>query len=210
MSNDTTYDRILNTASDVFCEKGFDNTTVRDICEAADANVAAVNYHFGDKQKLYLKVLAKWMSEFMEQSEATKGITADSTLEERMRAYVRSELKGLCVYDDPSGVRRERIRLLLREVTGDHHDHEVFECHMEEEQKVLVPIVRELLGAIDDEEVLKQANEAASGMLTHYFLMLVHHPETGLQSEEDLDSMTDFLTAFILGGLTSIKEKYNA
>ena len=45
--------RLLSAACAVFAEKGFRDATVAEICEAADANIAAVNYHFGDKESLY-------------------------------------------------------------------------------------------------------------------------------------------------------------
>ncbi len=50
--------RILIAASRVFSEKGYDNTTVQDICTASDANIAAVNYHYKSKEKLYRTVWA--------------------------------------------------------------------------------------------------------------------------------------------------------
>ena len=49
----STRDRLLSAACRIFAENGFRNTTIADICEAADANIAAVNYHFGDKESLY-------------------------------------------------------------------------------------------------------------------------------------------------------------
>lgn len=52
-----TKDRLLASACAVFSEKGYRDTTIAEICEAADANVAAVNYHFGDKSSLYNKAV---------------------------------------------------------------------------------------------------------------------------------------------------------
>ena len=49
----TTKDRLLAAACEVFAEKGFREATVAEICEAAEANIAAVNYHFGNKEALY-------------------------------------------------------------------------------------------------------------------------------------------------------------
>lgn len=48
--------RILKSAEDFFARKGFDATSIRDITSAAECNVAAVNYHFGSKEKLYQEV----------------------------------------------------------------------------------------------------------------------------------------------------------
>ncbi len=50
-----THERILEAAQKFFAEKGFDATSVRDITTEAECNVAAVNYHFGGKDKLYLE-----------------------------------------------------------------------------------------------------------------------------------------------------------
>jgi AcrR family transcriptional regulator len=52
-----TRDRLLATGTRLFAERGFQNVTVRDICTAATANVAAINYHFEGKAGLYMEVL---------------------------------------------------------------------------------------------------------------------------------------------------------
>lgn len=49
----TTKDRLLAAACEVFADKGFRDATVAEICNAAEANIAAVNYHFGGKETLY-------------------------------------------------------------------------------------------------------------------------------------------------------------
>ena len=54
MTHDPTEQRLLEAAGLVFAEKGFKAATVRDIVGRAGLkNIAAVNYHFGDKEKLY-------------------------------------------------------------------------------------------------------------------------------------------------------------
>lgn len=54
---DNTRTRLLKAAADVFAEYGYENSTIRQICARAGANVALVNYHFGDKLELYTEVL---------------------------------------------------------------------------------------------------------------------------------------------------------
>ena len=56
-----TKERLLKAASEIFAEKGFRDATVAEICEAAEANIAAVNYHFGNKETLYDEV---WLRAF--------------------------------------------------------------------------------------------------------------------------------------------------
>jgi AcrR family transcriptional regulator len=49
--------RLLEATGAIFAEHGYRSATVRQICEKARANIAAVNYHFGDKEGLYRAVL---------------------------------------------------------------------------------------------------------------------------------------------------------
>jgi AcrR family transcriptional regulator len=54
-----TQERILKAAEALFAERGFETVSLRDITGAADANVAAVNYHFGSKEKLIAAAIAR-------------------------------------------------------------------------------------------------------------------------------------------------------
>jgi AcrR family transcriptional regulator len=52
-----TRDRLIAAASQLFAERGFHGTKVRDIAARAGVNLAAGNYHYGSKKALYLEVL---------------------------------------------------------------------------------------------------------------------------------------------------------
>src|SRR5215831_603525 len=85
-----TRERLLEAAGEVFAKHGFRDTTIREICEKAKANVAAVNYHFGDKEELYAAVFDYARSCAVAQFDqpALPQIPA----EERLRAFVRAVL----------------------------------------------------------------------------------------------------------------------
>src|ERR1700709_902094 len=44
--------QIIETAEQLFAERGYDGTSVRDIADEADINVAMISYYFGSKEKL--------------------------------------------------------------------------------------------------------------------------------------------------------------
>jgi len=48
---------ILETAGQLFAERGFAESTSKEICTRAGTNMAAVNYHFGSRDGLYEAVL---------------------------------------------------------------------------------------------------------------------------------------------------------
>lgn len=103
MSKGTTRERIPAAASDEFSAKGFDKTTIRDISAKADVNVAAINYHFRDKQNLYYKVLARWVDDYMEKTGLREGMATLITQEEKLRQCIRTELGYTCRANDPEG-----------------------------------------------------------------------------------------------------------
>jgi AcrR family transcriptional regulator len=54
---DVTRQRLLEAAEEIFADKGFTAASVREICSRAEANIAAVNYYFGDKERLYMEAV---------------------------------------------------------------------------------------------------------------------------------------------------------
>ena len=55
----TTKEALLHAATELFAEHGYEGASIRQISERADANVAAVHYHFGSKESLYVEVFAR-------------------------------------------------------------------------------------------------------------------------------------------------------
>jgi AcrR family transcriptional regulator len=59
LSIDATPERVIEAAGEIFAEKGFDSATVREICHRGKANLAAINYYFGDKRRLYIEAVKR-------------------------------------------------------------------------------------------------------------------------------------------------------
>jgi len=82
--------RLLAAATELFAERGFANVTVRDICERAQANVAAINYHFRGKDGLYQAVLQSAIRIMQETTEVARREGDGQPADEQLRIYVRT------------------------------------------------------------------------------------------------------------------------
>ena len=68
----STRKRLLDAAGHVFAEQGFDRAMGKEICKRAGVNAAAINYHFGGIENLYLALL----EEIRNQMAATNSVVA--------------------------------------------------------------------------------------------------------------------------------------
>ena len=83
-----TRQRLLTVAEQMFADRGFKKVTVREICRAARANVAAVNYHFGDKLGLYREVLQSAIDAMRATNDAARQAGLGQAAEEQLRRYI--------------------------------------------------------------------------------------------------------------------------
>jgi AcrR family transcriptional regulator len=115
-----TRERLLTAALALFAEQGFRRVTVRDICKEASANVAAVNYHFGDKGCLYREVIERALTAVKGFDAASRKVSRSAPPEERLLHYAKSYL---VLVGNPAIARvakqtRELFRRELSEPTG--------------------------------------------------------------------------------------------
>src|SRR6185503_18874135 len=90
-SQTATRARILDVAEQMFAEHGVAETTIRMITEAAQVNVAAVNYHFGGKDKLVRAVIDRRFSS-LEAARAARLDAVEAHAEHEQRAPTVAEL----------------------------------------------------------------------------------------------------------------------
>jgi AcrR family transcriptional regulator len=107
-----TRERLLTCAAQLFAERGFKKVTVRAICRAAHANVAAVNYHFGDKGGLYREVLQAAVEIARTTREAARRAGEGQPPDEQLRRYVQVVVSRVLAPGPASWIHR----LITREM----------------------------------------------------------------------------------------------
>ena len=63
MNDISTKEKILQHAHKLFSDKGYNGVSIREISKSADVNVAAINYHFENKENLFKETVSQCMSE---------------------------------------------------------------------------------------------------------------------------------------------------
>ncbi len=75
---------ILETAEQLFAEKGFDGTSVRDIASRAHVNLAMISYYFGSKEKLF-NALIEW------RADATHNVLNELAFDDTLKPFQKME-----------------------------------------------------------------------------------------------------------------------
>jgi AcrR family transcriptional regulator len=110
-AQDPTRTRLIEAAGEEFASKGFDSARIRTICERAGANVAAVNYHFGDKEKLYVETVLDAHRCGLDGDCADAGVRDDPATQ--LRCFIHHFLSRVLAINNPDDWRH---RLMLREM----------------------------------------------------------------------------------------------
>lgn len=138
--------RILTAACQVFAEKGYHAASVAAICRRAGANVAAVNYYFGDKATLYAEAWQRAYEKCPRPEFVEAGKVAP---EEQLRLFIHS----LIQHFTEQGSQGEFTRLYLMELanpTGLISD--LWHKLIEPRRQVLLDIIRKIMGATANDE----------------------------------------------------------
>ena len=119
--------RLFDAAERLFAEKGFDGTHVREITSHAKCNLAAVNYHFGGKEKLYSEVFRRRMIAMRDVritsiEKVMSQTDHEPTLEELIRGFATAFIEPLL--DKSSG--RRVLKLMVREMHAPHLPRKMF------------------------------------------------------------------------------------
>lgn len=202
---ETTQDRIIEAAGEIFAEKGFEQATVRDICQNAGANLAAVNYHFGDKHRLYVEAVKRAHQWKMDQAELPQW--PDGTSAEQMLAdFIYTFICRLKLGDRDTWQNRLMMREMVR---SDGACAELVRDSIRPQFEILLGILRRLVpDDVDDEQLNLTAFSVVGQCLFYHFAdpvvrKLVEPGEYDAQSPEKLG---EHIARFSLAALSRLRE----
>jgi AcrR family transcriptional regulator len=110
-AGERTRTRLMEAAMDLIAERGEEGVTLRELTDAADANVAAVSYHFGALKSLCDAAIEQALGRYLEaQQAAVSALPPESTLEEVAAAFAQPMISALT----KGGRDRAVIRIVAR------------------------------------------------------------------------------------------------
>lgn len=212
-TREATKTRLLAAAGELFAERGFHGTKVRDIAQRARVNVAAGNYHFGSKKDLYLEVLREKFGLIRTQIEAMGAGFADGTLERASRPTLLRLL-------------RARLDVMVAMLLGEEPNlhAQLMMREMADPSEALPVIVREFIQPLVDEvaQIVARLRPdlsrrqvdlvvfSVNAQVQFYrFMRPMLLPMLGLRGYGPafLRELADHVYAFSIGGLESVGRK---
>ena len=204
-----TQQRLLEAACVQFAEKGFHEATIAEICEQAGANIAAVNYHFGDKATLYTEAWKLTFQRSIAAHPPDGGVPPEAPADQRLRGKIQAIMERIC---DPNCHEFEIVHKEMANPTGLLTE-AMLEC-IEPIRQCFIDLVRELLGvgASDQQILLCQMSIKAQ-----CFDLLMHRrhgphgktpfPPGPWSPDLAIPALAAHVTRFSLAGIREIKRQ---
>ena len=204
-----TRQRLLEAAGQVFAEQGYKKATVRDICRLAGANVAAINYHFGDKARLYSETFRHVIGEAMTKYPPNLGVSESDPADKKLHAFIRSFLFRIL----DTGRHAWFGKLISREMVEPTHAlEERVNENIRPMAELLQAIIRELLGpvAAGNPDDVRRCATSVIGQIVfyHHCRPVLHKVFTDLKCTPDaIESLARHITEFSLAGIRGIRAR---
>lgn len=206
----STKERILLVAGDIFGNKGFTGTTIRNIALAAKVNIAAVNYHFRDKEGLYSAVLEDVFSKGFTRFPATLERDENSPPKQRLQFFIRGMFYRLQSSEGWGGMSGQG-RLIAKELLDPSPAFaDILERYVKPHKELLVSIIGDVMEEAPDEKDLLPCAISIIGQCIYYsFASSVISIVSGdtIAIGKDIDKHADFVYHFSLGGIEKIKNE---
>jgi len=205
MDHGDTRTRIIEASVEVFLEKGYDLATIRDICARAQANVAAVNYHFGSKEALYAATLECIMASCDESYPISEGLDEAATPEERLRRFIINLLR-LNFPEDPTQARQSKL-FWLELANPSPALKPLVERFMRPIKERLETVIQDITGPLDPETLRLCAGAVGGQSLFHAqntTIVTQLYPGTSY-APQDVERLAEHIYLFSLAGLEAVR-----
>lgn len=208
-----TRQRVLEAAGQVFAELGFRAATVRDICAKAGANVAAVNYHFRDKEGLYREAVRYAGETLLFQhgvGDIRAALEAELPAEQKLRAFVRAQVSRVLDEAAPAW----QSRLVMREMVDPTPClASLCERFFGPVHAALRGVVRELLGPAATEDRVRMTASSIVGQTVFHKhcreVVRLVMPEQRYGPKE-LEALAEHIAEFSLGAIAALRAQSEA
>ena len=151
----------MDAALDLLADRGEDAVTLRDITDAAEANVAAVSYHFGSLTALYDTAIEYALERYLDaQQAAVSELTADSTLEALAAAFAQPMMSALAA----GGRDLDVMRIVARAGLDPPQGWDRLAPRFDQIRRDVLRVLRSNVPGVKDQELFFRAR-AVAGML---------------------------------------------
>ena len=153
--------RLLDAALDLLAERGEDGVSLRELTDAAEANVAAVSYHFGSMRALCDGAVEYALERYLDaQQDAVSGLGAEASIEELAAAFARPMMRALAV----GGRELDVMRIVARAGIDPPHGWDRFDARFSRIRADVVRVLKaNVPGAREQELVFR--TRCAAGLL---------------------------------------------
>jgi AcrR family transcriptional regulator len=197
--------RLLEAAGEVFARKGFECATSREICLRAGVNLAAVNYHFGGVEALYVAALREAHMRTTWVDNVNLEGFAELPATEKLKAVLRYLVHRLAGPGDAW-----EMRLVYRELTIPTFAHEAFlAAEIEPRREFMRAIIAEIL---DCPPTAPAVGRCMLTVMAPWMTLSVINRPTLHTFLPDLDAhcegverLVDHVERFVLAGIEAIK-----
>ena len=202
--------QLLVAAGEVFAVRGFRGATMAEICRKAKANVAAANYHFGNKETLYVESWRFGFERSLRIYPPDGGVPASAPAEERLRGRILAIMRRIV---DPGSHALDVVYKESANPTGLLAG--VIQEALEPILEGFISVIRELLGPGADEQMvllcLMSIRAQCFGPLMRERRRKREVSELLLPGQdplmEDVEALADHVTRFSLAGILAVRNQ---
>ena len=153
--------RLLDAGLNLISERGEDGITLRELTDAAGANVAAVSYHFGSLQSLCDAAVEHALERYLDaQQEALGTLGPESTLEALAAAFARPMMRALAARGRDLAV----LRIVARAALDPPQGWDRFDARFDGIRADALRVLKANVPGVKDRELILRAR-CVAGML---------------------------------------------